>query len=197
MQELTERQRQVFEFIADFIRQQKFAPTKREIAAQFGFRSPRAATDHLTMLERKGWLHVHRDKARGIELRITSGLPVIGIVAAGTPIEAIENQEQHLDLPDNTFTDKPDYLLRVQGDSMRDAHILDGDLVAVRKTLTAKHGQIVVARIDNEVTVKRLEIKQASITLMPANPDYSPICIDNEDFALEGIVCGMVRSLVG
>lgn len=205
MDKLTTRQRQVLNFIRRSLQKNGIAPTRAEIAEAMGFHSKNAAVDHLKALERKGFIRLHSDLSRGIQLLDGSEaadneidlpvttLPVIGSVAAGSPIEAIENVEQQVTVPDGLFRQQPTYLLRVRGDSMKDAGILDGDLIAVRKTDQAQSGQIVVARIHDEVTVKTLLIKRNRPVLMPANDAYRPIIMAPEDLTIEGVFVGLIR----
>lgn len=205
MDKLTTRQRQVLNFIRRSLQKNGIAPTRAEIAEAMGFHSKNAAVDHLKALERKGFIRLHSDLSRGIQLLDGSeaagdevdlpilSLPVIGTVAAGSPIEAIENVEQQVTVPDGLFRQQPTYLLRVRGDSMKDAGILDGDLIAVRKTSQAQSGQIVVARIQDEVTVKTLLIKRNRPVLMPANDAYRPIIMAPEDLTIEGVFVGLIR----
>ncbi len=205
MDKLTTRQRQVLNFIRRSLQKNGIAPTRAEIADAMGFQSKNAAVDHLKALERKGVIRLHSDLSRGIQLLDGSeaasdevdlailSLPIIGSVAAGSPIEAIENVEQRVTVPDNLFRQQPTYLLRVRGDSMKDAGILDGDLIAVRKTSEAQSGQIVVARIHDEVTVKTLLIKRNRPVLMPANDAYRPIIMAPEDLTIEGVFVGLIR----
>ncbi|MFZ5698575.1 MAG: transcriptional repressor LexA [Pseudomonadota bacterium] len=205
MEKLTTRQRQVLNFIRRSLQKNGIAPTRAEIADAMGFQSKNAAVDHLKALERKGVIRLHSDLSRGIQLLDGSevasdevdlailSLPIIGSVAAGSPIEAIENVEQRVTVPDNLFRQQPTYLLRVRGDSMKDAGILDGDLIAVRKTSEAQSGQIVVARIHDEVTVKTLLIKRNRPVLMPANDAYRPIIMAPEDLTIEGVFVGLIR----
>lgn len=205
MDKLTTRQRQVLNFIRRSIQKNGIAPTRAEIADAMGFQSKNAAVDHLKALERKGFIRLHSDLSRGIQLLegdedptgeidlAVQTVPVIGSVAAGSPIEAIENVEQQVTVPDGLFRQPPTYLLRVRGDSMKDAGILDGDLIAVRKSSTAQSGQIVVARIQDEVTVKTLLIKRNRPVLMPANDAYRPIIMAPEDLTIEGIFVGLIR----
>lgn len=205
MDKLTTRQRQVLNFIRRSLQKNGIAPTRAEIAEAMGFQSKNAAVDHLKALERKGFIRLHSDLSRGIQM-LEGGegpadeidlpvqtLPIIGSVAAGSPIEAIENVEQQVTVPDGLFRQQPTYLLRVRGDSMKDAGILDGDLIAVRKTSTAQSGQIVVARIQDEVTVKTLLIKRNRPVLMPANDAYRPIIMAPEDLTIEGVFVGLIR----
>lgn len=197
---LTDRQREVLECIRQHLQDTGMAPTRAEIADLMGFQSKNAASDHLRALERKGFIRIHNDRSRGIQLLEAAQwnedeMPLVGKVAAGLPIEAIENVERTVPVPQGLFHQRPTYLLRVQGDSMRDAGILDGDLIAVRKTNMARSGQIVVARIDEDVTVKTLQINKSSITLMPANDAFEPIRVSPDQLMIEGIVVGLIRDV--
>lgn len=197
---LTERQNEVLKFIKQEVKAKGIAPTRADIAEHFGFKSKNAATDHIKALQRKGYIKVYNDMSRGIQVNKRKKLaanedllPIVGSVAAGSPIEAIENIEDHVEIPPSLFRQKPTYLLRVRGDSMKDAGILDGDLIAVRKTNTAENGEIVVARIDEEVTVKRLKIKKSSAALLPENKAYKPILVAANDLIIEGVFVGLIR----
>jgi len=196
---LTARQSQVLDFIKQHISEEGIAPTRSEIALAMGFRSKTAAVDHLKALQKKGYVHLHSERSRGIKILVEDeedeGLPIIGSVAAGVPIEAIENIEKRVPVPRDLFRNKPTYLLRVKGDSMVDAGILDGDLIAVQKTAKAREGQIVVARIDDEVTVKRLAIKKNAPVLMPENSAYKPILLAPEELVIEGVFVGLIRDV--
>ena len=213
MSDLTARQQAILDFIAAKVRDEGLPPTLAEIAAAFGFNQTRGAHKHLLALEAKGRLQLLPGKARGIRLRALAGargatrrqrdaaleLPVLGRVAAGAPIGANGaiaegDVERHLLLDRAMFFPTPDYLLKVQGDSMVDDGIFDGDLIAVHRTPVAENGQIVVARIDGELTVKRFQRDSRRISLLPRNPDYAPIIIaPDADFAIEGLYCGLVR----
>ncbi|MCH8544740.1 MAG: transcriptional repressor LexA [Alcanivorax sp.] len=198
---LTFRQQQVLDCIRQFISDTGMAPTRAELAELMGFQSKNAASDHLRALERKGYVRLHNDRSRGIQMLDAAlwpedELPVVGKVAAGLPIEAIENVERSVPVPQGMFRQRPTYLLRVQGDSMKDAGILDGDLIAVRKSNMARSGQIVVARIDDDVTVKTLKLGNGSATLMPANDDYAPITVGADQLVIEGIFVGLIRDAV-
>ena len=194
-QELTKRQAEILSFIRTYVAQSKVPPTAREIAAAFNFRSPKAATDHLKALERKGYIRAREaGRSRNIELIQGLGLPIIGRVAAGSPVEAIENTEKVVEVPEALFRLKPDYLLRVRGDSMVNAGIFDNDLIAVKKQSEANPGQIVVARHDDDVTVKELQIDNGDVVLLPANEAYQPIRIPAEQVIIEGVYVGLVRS---
>lgn len=197
-EKLTRRQAQILELIKESVSSTGYPPTRAEIAAEFGFRSANAAEEHLRALKRKGMIEMIPGASRGIRL-LTSpqGLPLVGRVAAGNPILAEENVEDYYNLPGSMFHPRADFLLRVQGDSMRDAGILDGDLLVVHQTPAAENGQIVVARISDEVTVKRLKKTRSRylIQLLPENPDYDPIEVDlrEQDFAIEGLYAGLLR----
>jgi len=196
---LTDRQKEVLDCIRTHLRETGMAPTRAEIAELMGFQSKNAASDHLRALERKGCIRIHNDRSRGIQLLEQDEdinedeLPVLGKVAAGLPIEAVENVERSIVVPQGLFRQRPTYMLRVQGDSMKDVGILDGDLIAVRKSNMARSGQIVVARIGEDVTVKTLRIDKSSITLMPANDDYEPIRVAPDELVIEGIFIGLIR----
>lgn len=195
---LTERQLQVFDFVKGYIKEEGIAPTRSEIALALGFRSKTAAVDHLKALQRKGFIHLHGELSRGIKILVEDHeLPIIGSVAAGVPIEAIENVERRVPIPHGLFHNKPTYLLRVKGDSMTDAGILDGDLIAVQKSSTARDGEIVVARIGDEVTVKRLMLKKSGPVLMPENPAYNPIIVAPNELVIEGVFVGLIRDVAG
>lgn len=197
--ELTENQRRVFEHIREHVAAHGRPPTLREIAEALGFARHSSAQDYVEALVRKGALE--RLPHRGLRLPhrsrtpATTMLPLVGRVAAGSPILATENIEGEFGIDANLFRPRPDYFLRVVGLSMRDAGILDGDLIAVHRTDSADDGRIVVARVDDEVTVKTLERKRGRIRLLPANPDFAPIDIDPEraTFAIEGLYVGMIR----
>lgn len=202
---LTPRQRQILEMIKTAILEKGAPPTRAEIARAFGFKSANAAEDHLRALVRKGFIELSEGTSRGI--RITAppdprsdphalqALPLIGRVAAGSPILAQAHIESHYSVDTRWFADKPDYLLRVRGLSMRDAGILDGDLLAVRATRQAREGQTVVARLGDDVTVKKLRIQGDGIVLTCANPDFQDIHVaPGEPFEIEGVVVGLIRS---
>jgi repressor LexA len=199
---LTARQAQILELIRQYIGETGYPPTRAEIAKELGFKSANAAEEHLKALARKGAIEMIPGTSRGIRIpELTDqGLPIVGRVAAGDPILAEENIEARIDLPAGFFQPQADYLLRVRGDSMIDAGILDGDLLAVHKTQQATNGQIVVARIDQEVTVKRFQRtkKRNQILLLPENEAYSPIEVDlaNQAFAIEGLSVGVIRQQI-
>jgi len=220
---LTDRQQQILDLIRQAIVNTGFPPTRAELATVLGFKSANAAEDHLRALARKGVIELTAGASRGIRLTELANeaqgyaddsemppdqprlnalpgagfllLPLIGRVAAGHPILATENIEKEINVDPDMFTQRPDYLLKVKGLSMRDAGILDGDLLAIKKTGDARNGQIVVARIDDEVTVKRLSKSGGRIELLPENSDFQPIVIQpGQDFSLEGIALGLIRN---
>lgn len=198
--ELTFRQQAILDFIRAQVDGQGLPPTLAEIARAFGFNQTRAAHKHLLALESKGRLQLIPGKARGIRLprerrREPLQLPVLGRVAAGAPIGADAEAGEPMLLDRAMFFPRPDYLLRVRGDSMVDDGIHDGDLIAVHRTAEARNGQIVIARLDGEITVKRFQREHGRISLLPRNPDYAPIMVPADaDFAIEGLYCGLVRS---
>lgn len=214
---LTDSQQAILDFIAQRIEQDGGSPSQTEIANAFGFRGVRAAQYHLDILEQAGYIRRVPGQARSIrlchpeaiessedvEIPVTTKnesadalrLPVLGRVAAGLPIGADITGEDYVLLDRVFFYPSPDYLLRVQGDSMRDDGIFDGDLVGIHRTNEAKSDQIVVARIDDEITIKRLKIGKNGIRLLPRNPDFAPIEVrPDQDFAIEGLYCGLIRS---
>ena len=196
MTELTARQAEVLQLIADFLQATGFPPTRAEIAKQLGFRSANAAEDHLRALERKGYIEMLPGASRGIRLREGLGIPVVGRVAAGSPILAEQHIQGRFQVDPSLFKPRADYLLRVRGMSMRDAGILDGDLLAVHRSAEARSGQVVVARLGNEVTVKRFKRQGNQVQLLPENPDFEPILVDlkRDFFAIEGIGVGIIRN---
>ncbi|MEX8516892.1 MAG: transcriptional repressor LexA [Leptothrix sp. (in: b-proteobacteria)] len=219
---LTARQQQILELIQSTIERTGAPPTRAEIAAELGFRSPNAAEEHLQALARKGVIELLGGTSRGIRLKSDTlrslnesrlkgigqqyqlglpnlaqlSLPLVGRVAAGSPILAQEHIDQSYMVESHLFPRKPDFLLKVRGMSMRDAGILDGDLLAVQKSAEAKNGQIVVARLGDEVTVKRFRRTKAGVELIPENPDFEIIHVSNEatDFSLEGLAVGLIRN---
>jgi len=197
---LTARQTQVLELIQEHITETGLPPTRAEIARTLGFRSANAAEDHLRALARKGAIELMPGASRGIRLSEayteSSALPVVGQVAAGNPILAAEHIETCHQVDPDLFRPRADYLLRVKGLSMRDVGILDGDLLAVHATPEARNGQIVVARLDDEVTVKRLKRQGSRVWLMPENPEFEPIKIDlrHQSLAIEGLAVGVLRT---
>ena len=198
MYKLTKRQTEILELIKSHIEETGFPPTRAEIARTFGFRSPNAAEEHLRALARKGAIEITPGASRGIRIPGTeySGLPIVGQVAAGSPILAQEHIEDHLSINPGFFSPKADFMLRVKGMSMKDIGILDGDLLAVHKTSTATNGQIVVARIEDEVTVKRFEQIKDKVYLHPENEAFQTIEVDlNVDsFTIEGLSVGVIRN---
>ena len=196
MSDLTARQAEILQFIRDAVEADGYPPTRAEICTAFGFASPNAAEDHLRTLERKGAIRLEPGAARGIRLVEQLGLPLIGHVAAGRPILAEAHIQARYQLDPGLFSPRADYLLKVRGLSMRDAGILDGDLLAVHRTAEARNGQIVVARVDDEVTVKRLRRKGNRVELLPENPDFEPIVIDLREtpLAIEGLAVGLIRN---
>jgi repressor LexA len=195
---LTPRQQEILDFIKNTVEVLGAPPTRMEIASAFGFASPNAAEDHLKALAKKGAITLEPGSARGIRLVEQLGLPLIGSVAAGSPILAVENVQGRYAFDANMFSPRADFLLKVRGLSMIDVGMFDGDLLAVHKTNQARDGQIVVARIDEEVTVKRLERSGGQIRLIAENPDFQPIIVNPEEveFAIEGIAVGLIRGAV-
>jgi len=195
MNPLTPTQSKILSMIQTCIDETGMPPTRAEICQHFGFRSPTAAEDHLKALAKKGVIEILPRTSRGIRVLVNKGLPIVGKVAAGEPILAMENIENHLILADDLFHPKPDYILRVEGDSMRDAGIHDGDLLLVHQNPNPVNGQIVVARLDDEVTVKRYKKNKNSISLIPDNPDYETLRINprKRSIVIEGVVVGVIR----
>lgn len=207
MIKLTARQQQILKLINEAIETTGFPPTRAEIAAELGFRSANAAEEHLQALARKGMIEIAPGISRGIRLKNASNdrvsaeqmplrVPLVGRVAAGSPILAQEHIESMYQLDPSMFPTKPDFLLKVIGMSMRDAGILEGDLLAVKKASSARNGQIVVARLGEEVTVKRFQRTGAQVELISENPDFPPILVHSgrDDFVLEGLAVGLLRS---
>ncbi len=195
MEELTQRQAQILEFIKDAVAE-GYPPTLAEIARHFGFRSPNAAVDHLQALARKGAIELVEGASRGIRVIAEQGLPLIGRVAAGSPILSEANVQARYRIDPALFKPRADYLLKVRGMSMRDAGILDGDLVAVHRTQDARSGQLVVARLHDEVTVKRLQRRGQRIELVAENPDFKNIVLDprRDTLVIEGTCVGVIRN---
>jgi len=199
MTQLTPRQSQILQMIQEFIAECGMPPTRAEIARELGFRSPNAAEDHLRALQRKGVLELVPGASRGIQLkdslREQLGLPLVGRVAAGSPILAEEHIETHYRIDPALFKPKPHYLLRVNGMSMKNAGILHGDLVAVYRTPEVRSRQIVVARVDDEVTVKRYRQEGSLVWLLPENDEFEPIRVDlnTQSMVIEGVVVGVIR----
>ncbi|WP_339668224.1 transcriptional repressor LexA [Dasania marina] len=197
MSKLTARQAEVLALIKTHIEETGYPPTRAEIAKDLGFKSANAAEEHLKALARKGAIEVIPGASRGIRLPENKGIPIVGQVAAGSPILATEHIEDYCEMPSSFFSPHADYFLRVRGDSMIDVGIYEGDLLAVHRTAQANNGEIVIARIDDEVTVKRYKTTRSKyqIQLLPENPDYQPIEVDlrEQDFAIEGLSVGVVR----
>ncbi len=202
-QHLTARQQEIFDFVKNHIETTGMPPTRVEIAREIGFKSPNAAEEHLKALARKGYIEMLSGTSRGIRILVDDeaandeeGLPLVGKVAAGSPIMAIEHVESHYPVNGAMFSPQADYLLRVNGNSMEKIGILDGDLLAVHKTNSARNGQVVVARVDDEVTVKRLERKGELIYLHPENDDLKAIVVDPRTsfIEIEGIAVGVIRN---
>ena len=210
MIKLTARQEEILNLIRDAIDNTGFPPTRAEIAAELGFKSANAAEEHLQALARKGAIEISPGTSRGIRLlgpavgvtptlmpppSLMMTLPLVGRVAAGSPMLAQQHVETSYSVDPSMFSARPDYLLKVRGESMRDAGIMDGDLLAVKKVDSAKNGQIVVARIGDDVTVKRYKKIGSLVELHPENPDFKVITVSPEDeFALEGLAVGLMRS---
>lgn len=203
MSDLTPRQTQVLRLIQDHLSESGMPPTRAEIAQALGFKSANAAEEHLRALQRKGVIDLIPGASRGIQLKDTLreqlGLPLIGRVAAGRPILAEEHVEGRFQIDPQLFQPRPHYLLKVNGMSMRDAGILDGDLVAVHRTPDVRNRQIVVARLENEVTVKRYRQEGSIVWLLPENSEFQPIRVDLKDqpLIIEGVVVGVVRKIDG
>jgi len=199
MRQLTPRQKEILELIQSFIDEYGMPPTRADIAKELGFKSANAAEEHLRALQKKGVLELVPGASRGIQLkdslREQMGLPLVGRVAAGSPMLAEEHIERHYRIDPALFNPKPHYLLRVQGMSMRDAGILDGDLVAVHRTPEVRSRQIVVARVDDEVTVKRYRQDGSVVWLLPENDEFEPIQVDlnEQTMVIEGVVVGVIR----
>ena len=196
MKQLTARQAEVLDLVRSHISETGYPPTRADIARELGFRSANAAEEHLKALARKGALEIVPGTSRGIRLPNDEGLPVVGRVAAGSPILAQEHIEETCKVPAAMFRPAADFLLRVEGDSMVDAGILDGDLLAVHKTPEAANGAIVVARIDDDVTVKRLRRKSRTRVVLEAeNEAYDPIEVDlrSQELVIEGLSVGVIR----
>ena len=201
MKTLTARQQQILDLIRACVNDDGMPPTRAEIARRLGFSSPNAAESHLKALARKGFIEIIPGLNRNIRLRQEhsvdpDALPLVGRVAAGAPILAQEHIEGRYRFDAALFRPRPDYLLRVHGMSMRDAGILDGDLLVVQRTPEAHSGQIVVARLDDEVTVKRLERRGEHIRLLPANPEFTPIKVNpaQTSLVIEGVAVGVIRN---
>ena len=196
MDKLTNRQAEVLELIKDRIAEWGYPPTRADIAKALRFKSPNAAEEHLKALHRKGHIEIVPGTSRGIRLVADAGLPIVGRVAAGDPILALEHIEDSLDVPADMFRPTADFLLRVNGDSMKNIGILDGDLLAVHQTRNVRSGDVVVARIEDEVTVKRLRRKSRDkLLLLPENEDFEPIEVNlrRQEFQIEGLSVGVIR----
>lgn len=198
MIKLTARQEEVLSLIKRNIEETGYPPTRAEIAKELGFRSANAAEEHLKALARKGAIEMVAGASRGIRLPDeATGIPIVGRVAAGSPILATEHIEEYCNVPQDFFSPSADYLLRVNGESMKDIGIMDGDLLAVHKTDRVNNGDIVVARIADDVTVKRYHRKRGShkVELFPENPEFQVIEVDlkQQDFAIEGLSVGVIR----
>ena len=199
MKALTARQQQIYDLIRDHIAQSGMPPTRAEIAQTLGFRSPNAAEGHLKALARKGVIEIVTGASRGIRFLMETeneGLPLIGRVAAGEPLLAQEHIESHYQVDPALFKPHADFLLRVSGMSMKDIGIMDGDLLAVHKTQDVRNGQVVVARIEDEVTVKRLKKQGNVVHLLPENEEFSPIVVDlrEQSLTIEGLAVGVIRN---
>ena len=204
---LTSRQKEILTFISDHIDSAGYPPTRNDVSKHFGFRSPNAAQSHIRALEHKGVIRIEAGRSRGITLTPLSfsnlpasnslrmPLPLVGRVAAGSPILAQENIEHEYRVDPLLFSSRPHYLLRVEGNSMLNAGILDGDLLAVHRTPEAQNGQIVVARLDDEVTVKRFKRSGHRVSLLPENPEFQPILVDlrRQELVIEGRAVGVIR----
>ncbi|WLQ11272.1 transcriptional repressor LexA [Hahella aquimaris] len=199
MIKLTKRQEQVLQLIREHIEETGYPPTRAEISNRLGFRSANAAEEHLKALAKKGAIEMVPGASRGIRLPATEtqnqGIPIVGQVAAGYPILAQENIEEYCDLPPSFFTPSADYFLRVKGMSMKDVGILDGDLLAVHRTTDIHNGQIVVARIGDEVTVKRFQRQKNKVLLLPENEEFEPIEVNlsQQPLDIEGLGVGVIR----
>ena len=195
---LTPRQQEILDFIKNTVEVLGAPPTRAEIASAFGFASPNAAEDHLKALAKKGAINLEPGSARGIRLVEQLGLPLIGSVAAGSPILAVEDVQGRYAFDAGMFSPRADFLLKVRGVSMMDAGILDGDLIAVHKTVPARYGQIVVTQMNEEVTVKRLERRGNAVRLIAENPDFEPIVVNpgEVEFAIECIAVGLIRGAI-
>ena len=200
MAQLTPRQTQILQMIQDFIAEYGMPPTRAEIARELGFKSANAAEEHLRALQKKGVLELMPGASRGIQLkdslRDQLGLPLVGRVAAGNPILAEEHIEGRYQIDPALFNPKPHYLLRVHGMSMKNAGIMENDMVVVRPQSAAENGEIVAALLGNEATVKRFHQRRGQVVLEPDNPEFEPIIVrsDRQDFQLIGVVVGLLRN---
>lgn len=196
MDELTPRQAEILELIRSHLEATGFPPTRAEIAKMLGFRSVNAAEEHVKALVKKGLIELMPNASRGIRLTHGGGLPVVGKVAAGHPILAEQNIEARYQVGASLFRPRADYLLRVRGTSMVNAGILEGDFLAVHRTHEARAGQIVVARVNDEVTVKRFKKRGSQVQLLAENPDFQPIVLDlrRDALTIEGLGVGVIRN---
>ena len=196
MEKLTKRQSEILELIREFLQVTGFPPTRSEIASQFGFRSANAAEEHLRALARKGYINIKPGTSRGIRLTDGIGIPIIGKVAAGNPILSESNIQGRAGIDPNLFKPDADYVLKVRGMSMRDAGILEGDLIAVNRKSSIRSGQIIVARVNDEVTVKRFRRQASDVQLISENPEFPPITVDlkRDQFQVEGLAVGVIRN---
>ena len=197
MKELTARQKEILDLIKESIKNKGFPPTRADIAKKLGFKSANAAEQHLRAIEKKGFISILQGASRGIVLNEakTLGLPLVGLVAAGGPILAEQNIEKNIDIPPSLFDRSADFLLRVKGNSMVDLGKYEDDLIAVKKANECKDGEVIVARIGEEVTVKTFRVDgEGEVFLEPANSEYKPIRIsNNEEFYLEGVCVGLIK----
>ncbi len=202
--DLTARQTEILDYIRETVISTGMPPTRAEICTTFGFKSPNAAEEHLRALARKGAIELSSGTARGIQLaeqiagtmHSINALPLIGRVAAGSPIHAEQNIDRHVPVDPAMFKPQADYLLKVKGESMKDIGILDGDYLAVHSQKEARNGQVVVARIGNDVTVKRFSRSGNVVQLIAENPDFAPIIVDprSDEFVIEGLAVGVIRT---
>jgi len=202
--DLTARQTEILDYIRETVKSTGMPPTRAEICTTFGFKSPNAAEEHLRALARKGAIELSSGTARGIQLaeqiagtmHSINALPLIGRVAAGSPIHAEQNIDRHVPVDPAMFKPQADYLLKVKGESMKDIGILDGDYLAVHSQHEARNGQVVVARIGNDVTVKRFSRSGNVVQLIAENPDFAPIIVDprRDEFVIEGLAVGVIRT---
>jgi repressor LexA len=194
---LTARQTEVLELIKRHIEDSGMPPTRADIAKELGFKSANAAEEHLRALARKGAIEMIAGASRGIRLPESNGIPIVGYVAAGYPVLAEEHVDDYCDIAPSFFSPRADFFLRVRGESMQDVGIMEGDLLAVHKTHEANNGDIVVARVDDEMTVKRLHKTRSKhlINLEPENPEFNTIEVDlrEQEFSIEGISVGVIR----
>ena len=198
MKDLTSRQSEILTFISEVISNEGMPPTRKEIALKFGFKSANSAEEHLKALDKKGFIDLHGGTSRGISVNKNFlGIPLIGSVAAGSPLLAVENVEERIEFNGNIFSDSVDYFLRVKGDSMHEVGIIEDDLIAINKRKDVKPGDIVVARINDDVTVKTLFcFDKEEVILRPANKNYKDIVINPsiESFDIEGKCLGVLRN---